>query len=126
MGRISHGVVFPGLLLVAVSGFSPRVAGAEERACLECHGDPSLVAVTGPGRLDLHVDRAAYAAGVCASLACTDCRAGSFAAVPHRVEPGSAMTCIACHAGPWQEVERQLAASRSTRRPGASSTRCSR
>ena len=67
-------------------------ASAEEKTCVECHGDAAIQAESERGKsLLLHLNPTAYKASVHSSLTCAECHtAGDFESIPHQVRPGSA------------------------------------
>lgn len=84
---------------------SGRLGGTLQReACLSCHGDPNLKAVTEQGaKRKLWRNPQAYAAGAHANMSCTWCHTAtagetSFAQAPHQVARPGAVNCGTCHA----------------------------
>jgi cytochrome b subunit of formate dehydrogenase len=88
-----------GCSVLAVVVVTAAVARADDKACLECHGNRAALekARTDPKRpvAPLLVDGARQARSVHADVGCTDCHDG-YDAFPHGSE-GTTMSCRECH-----------------------------
>jgi predicted CXXCH cytochrome family protein len=84
-------------------------AGAANRDCLRCHGEPALAAVRAGRRLSLFVDERSFAAGAHGKVACAQCHSE---VAPAHERPCDAITrqvdCAVCHAEPSARYRRSI------------------